>query len=165
MQRRVSGLLDSTEDEEDSEDGDEHLCYALLLIRDGDERAKKLREDIESSLAWWPVCKDFARIFRKMYPDLRLDIVNSCHPDDHQNSFSSALNLKWRGWMDEYNRLWYDLDRLIDVIYVICDDADRFRSELDDWETPHRHVLALMAPFDGLDFHKFPQRDYWHGGD
>ena len=165
MQRRcvLSGLLESSEDEEDSEDGDEHLCYALLLIRDGDARAKKLREDIESSLAWWPVCKDFARIFRKMYPDLRLDIVNSCHPDDHQNSFSSALNLKWRGWMDEYNRLWYDLDRLIDVIYVICDDADRFRSELDDWETPHRHVLALMAPFDGLDFHKFPQRDMWHG--
>ena len=65
--------------------------------------------------------------------------------------------------MDEFNRLYYDLDKLTDRIYVICDDADRFRSELDDWETPHRHVLALMAPFDGLDFHKFPQRDMWHG--
>ena len=165
MQRGVFDLLEEIEDDEDNEDGDEHLSSALDLIRDGDVCAKKLYEDIQSSIALWPVCKDFACIFRKMYPDLRLDIVNSCHRDDHQNSFSSALNLKWRGWMDEYNRLWYDLDRLIDVIYVICDDADRFRSELDDWETPHRHVLALMAPFDGLDFHKFPQRDYWHGGD
>ena len=165
MQRRVSGLLESTEDEEDSEDGDEHLCYALLLIRDGDARAKKLREDIESSLAWWPVCKDFARIFRKMYPDLRLDIVNFCHPDDHQNSFSRAVNLKWRRWMDEFNKLTHFLDELIERIHAMSDAADNFRSELDDWETPHRHVLALMAPFDGLDFHKFPQRDYWHDGD
>ena len=163
MQRRcvLSGLLESSEDEEDSEDGDEHLCYALLLIRDGDTRAKKLREDIESSLAWWPVCKDFARIFRKMYPDLRLDIVNLCHPADHQNSPSSAVNLKWRRWMDEFNRLYSSLDELIERIYAMSDAAENFRSELDWWETPHVHVLELMAPFDGLDFHRFPQRgDY-----
>ena len=153
------------DDDDDSENGDEHLSFALDLISDGDVRAKKLLEDIDSYQAWWSVCKDFGRIFRKMYPDLRLDIVNSCHPDDHQNSLSPAVNLKWRRWMDEFKRLYYDLDKLTDRIYVICDDADRFRSELDDWETPHRHVLALMAPFDGLDFHKFPQRDYWHGGD
>ena len=98
-----------------------------------------------------------------MYPDLRLDIVNCCHPDDHQNSLSRAVNLKWRRWMDEFNRLTSSLGKLVDRIYVICDDADRFRSELNDWETPHVHVLELMAPFDGLDFHKFPQRDQWHG--
>ena len=161
MQRGVFDLLEEIEDDEDNEDGDEHLSSALDLIRDGDVCAKKLYEDIQSSIAWWPVCKDFARIFRKMYPDLRLDIVNSCHPDDHQNSLSRAVNLKWRRWMDEFNRLTSSLDKLTDRIYVICDDADRFRSELNDWETPHRHVLALMAPFDGLDFHKFPQRgDY-----
>ena len=160
MQRRVSGLLEISIDDY-SEAGDEHLFYALDLIGDGDVCAKKLREDIESSLAWWPVCKDFARIFRKMYPDLRLDIVNLCHPADHQNSPSSAVNLKWRRWMDEFNRLTSSLGKLVDRIYVICDDADRFRSELNDWETPHVHVLELMAPFDGLDFHKFPQRgDY-----
>ena len=163
MQREVFDLLESTDDDEDNENGDEHLSFALDLIRDGDVCAKKLREDIESSLAWWSVCKDFARIFRKMYPDLRLDIVNSCHPADHQNSPSSAVNLKWRRWMDEFNRLTSSLGKLVDRIYVICDDADRFRSELNDWETPHVHVLELMAPFDGLDFHKFPQRDQWHG--
>ena len=165
MQRRcvLSGLLESSEDEEDSEDGDEHLCYALLLIRDGDARAKKLREDIESSLAWWPVCKDFARIFRKMYPDLRLDIVNSCHPADHQNSPSSAVNLKWRRWMDEYNWLTHSLEQLIERIYAMSDAAENFRKELDKWQTPHVWVLELMAPFDGLDFRKFPQRDQWHG--
>ena len=92
MQRRVSGLLELAVDDY-SEAVDEHLFFALDLIGDGDVCAKKLREDIESSLAWWPVCKDFARIFRKMYPDLRLDIVNSCHPADHQNSASSAVNL------------------------------------------------------------------------
>ena len=167
MQRRVSvsGLLESTDDDEDSEDGDEHLSFALYLIRDGDVRAKKLYEDIESSLAWWPVCKDFARIFRKMHPNLRLDIVNFCHPADHQNSFSSAVNLKWRRWMDEFNRLYSSLDELIERIYAMSDAAENFRSELDDWETPHRHVLGLMAPFDGLDFYKFQQRDYWHDGD
>ena len=165
MQREVFDLLESTEDDEDNENGDEHLSFALDLIRHGDVCAKKLYEDIESSLAWWPVCKDFARIFRKMYPDLRLDIVNFCHPDDHQNSFSSAVNLKWRRWMDEFNRLYSSLDELIERIYAMSDAAENFRSELDDWETPHRHVLGLMAPFDGLDFYKFPQRDYWHDGD
>ena len=68
--------------------------------------------------------------------------------------------------MDEYNRLYSSLEELIERIYAMrdaADDSDDFRSELDDWETPHRHVLALMAPFDGLDFHKFPQRDQWHG--
>ena len=109
------------------------------------------------------MCKDFARIFRKMYPDLRLDIVNFCHPADHQNSPSSAVNLKWRRWMDEYNWLTHSLEQLIERIYAMSDAAENFRSELDWWRTPHVHVLELMAPFDGLDFHKFPQRDQWHG--
>ena len=152
MQRRVFDLLESTDDLEDSEDSDEHLDFALYLIRDADVCAKKLYEDIESSLAWWPVCKDFARIFRKMYPDLRLDIVNLCHPADHQNSPSSAVNLKWRRWMDEYNWLTLSLEQLIERIYAMSDAAENFRSELDWWETPHVHVLELMAPFDGLDF-------------
>ena len=161
MQREVVDLLESTDDDEYNENGDEHLSFALDLIRDGDVCAKKLREDIESSLAWWPLCKDFARIFRKMYPDLRLDIVNSCHPDDHQNSLSRAVNLKWRRWMHEFNSLTLSLDELIERIYAMSDAADNFRSELNDWRTPHVHVLELMAPFDGLDFHKFPQRgDY-----
>ena len=153
MQRRVSGLLEISIDDY-SEAGDEHLFYALDLIGDGDVCAKKLREDIESSLAWWPVCKDFARIFRKMYPDLRLDIVNSCHPADHQNSPSSAVNLKWRRWMDEFNRLTSSLEQEIERI----DEMGSYDWGLNDWETPHVHVLELMAPFDGLDFHKFPQR-------
>ena len=125
MQREVFDLLESTEDDEDNEDGDEHLSFALDLISNGDVCAKKLREDIESSLAWWPVCKDFARIFRKMYPDLRLDIVNFCHPTDHQNSFSSALNLKWRRWMDEFNKLCYFLGELQERICSMSDAAEK----------------------------------------
>ena len=164
MQGRVSGLLELPIDGY-SEEGDEHLFYALDLIGDGDVCAKKLREDIESSLAWWPVCKDFARIFRKMYPDLRLDLVSCRHRDDHQNSPSRAVKLKWSRWMDEFNKLCYFLGELQERIYSMSDAAENFRSELDDWETPHRHVLGLMAPFDGLDFYKFPQRDYWHDGD
>ena len=163
MQREVFDLLESTDDDEDNENGDEHLSFALDLIRDGDVCAKKLYEDVQSSLAWWPVCKDFARIFRKMYPDLRLDIFYSGRPADHQNSASSAVKLKWSRWMDEFNKLCYFLGELQERIYSMSDAAENFRSELDDWETPHRHVLALMAPFDGLDFHKFPQRDMWHG--
>ena len=153
MQRRVSGLLEISIDDY-SEAGDEHLFYALDLIGDGDVCAKKLREDIESSLAWWPVCKDFARIFRKMYPDLRLDIVNSCHPADHQNSPSSAVNLKWRRWMDEFNRLTSSLEQEIERI----DEMGSYDWGLNDWETPHVHVLELMAAFDGL------EDDFIHNG-
>jgi len=153
MQRRVSGLLESTEDEEDSEDGDEHLCYALLLIRDGDERAKKLREDIESSLAWWPVCKDFARIFRKMYPDLRLDIFYCGRAANKQNTASSAVKLKWSRWMDEFNKLTYFIDEELRQWNDI-----REESEFNWWETPHVHVLELMAAFDGL------EHDFIHNG-
>ena len=165
MQRGVFDLLESTDDDEDNENGDEHLSFALDLIRDGDVRVRKLLEDIDSYQAWWSVCKDFGRIFRKMYPDLRLDLVSCRHRDDHQNSPSRAVKLKWSRWMDEFNRLCHFLGRLEDRIYSMGDAAENFRSELDDWETPHRHVLGLMAPFDGLDFYKFPQRDYWHDGD
>ena len=94
MQREVFDLLESIEDDEDNEDGDEHLSFALDLIRDGDVRARKLLEDIDSYQAWWSVCKDFGRIFRKMYPDLRLDLVSCRHRDDHQNSPSRAVQLK-----------------------------------------------------------------------
>ena len=152
MQRGLWGvfdLLESTDDDEDNDNGDEHLSFALALIQDGDVRAKKLLEDIDSYQAWWSVCKDFGRIFRKMYPDLRLDLVNCRQPADHQNSPSSAVNLKWRRWMDEFNRLTSSLEQL--RIYAICDASDNFRSELNDWETPHVHVLELMASFDGLD--------------
>ena len=152
MQRGVFDLLEEIEDDEDNEDGDEHLSSALDLIRDGDVCAKKLYEDIQSSIALWPVCKDFARIFRKMYPDLRLDIFYCGRAANKQNTASSAVKLKWSRWMDEFNKLTYFLDELRQSIHVWGE------SEFDYWETPHVHVLELMAPFDGLDFHKFPQR-------
>ena len=156
MQRGVFDLLESTDDDEDNENGDEHLSFALDLIRDGDVRVRKLLEDIDSYQAWWSVCKDFGRIFRKMYPDLRLDLVSCRHRDGHHNFASRAVHLKWSRWMDEFNKLCYFLGELQERIYSMSDAAENFRSELDDWETPHVHVLELMAPFDGLDFYKFP---------
>ena len=153
MQRGVFDLLEEIEDDEDNEDGDEHLSSALDLIRDGDVCAKKLYEDIQSSIALWPVCKDFARIFRKMYPDLRLDLVSCRHRDDHQNSPSSAVKLKWSRWMDEFNKLTYFLDELRQRI-----DVKGVESEFNWWETPHVHVLELMAAFDGL------EDDFIHNG-
>ena len=63
MQGGVFYLLESTDDDEDDENGDEHLSIALDLIRDGDVRVRKLLEDIDSYQAWWSVCKDFGRIF------------------------------------------------------------------------------------------------------
>ena len=152
MQRGVFDLLEEIEDDEDNEDGDEHLSSALDLIRDGDVRARKLLEDIDSYQAWWSVCKDFGRIFRKMYPDLRLDLVNCRQPADHQNSPSRAVELKWRRWMDEFNKLCYFLGELQERICSMSDAAENFRSELSEWQTPHVWVLELMAPFDGLDF-------------
>ena len=152
MQGGVFYLLESTDDDEDDENGDEHLSIALDMIRDGDVRAKKLLEDIDSYQAWWSVCKDFGRIFRKMYPDLRLDLVNCRQPADHQNSPSRAVELKWRRWMDEFNKLTYFLDELRQSIHVWGE------SEFDDWETPHVHVLELMAAFDGL------EDDFIHNG-
>ena len=152
MQREVFDLLESTEDDEDNENGDEHLSFALDLIRDGDVCAKKLYEDIESSLAWWPVCKDFARIFRKIYPDLRLDIFYCGRAANKQNTASSAVKLKWSRWMDEFNKLTYFLDELRQRIDV------GEESEFDWWETPHVHVLELMAAFDGL------EDDFIHNG-
>ena len=152
MQREVIDLLEATDDDEDNDNGDEHLYFTGVLISNGDVCAKKLYEDIESSLAWWPVCKDFARIFRKMYPDLRLDLVSCRHRDDHQNSPSRAVKLKWSRWMDEFNKLCYFLGELQERIYSMSDAAENFRSELGEWQTPHVWVLELMAPFDGLDF-------------
>ena len=155
MQRGLWGvfdLLESTDDDEDNDNGDEHLSFALALIQDGDVRAKKLLEDIDSYQAWWSVCKDFGRIFRKMYPDLRLDLVSCRHRDDHQNSPSRAVKLKWSRWMDEFNKLCYFLGELQERIYSMSDAAENFRSELSEWQTPHVWVLELMAPFDGLDF-------------
>ena len=136
------------DDDDDSENGDEHLSFALDLISDGDVRAKKLLEDIDSYQAWWSVCQDFGRIFRKMYPDLRLDLVNCRQPADYQNSPSRAVNLKWRRWMDEFNRLTSSLEQYIERIYAM----GSYDWGLNDWETPHVHVLERMAPFDGLDF-------------
>ena len=152
MQRGVFDLLEEIEDDEDNEDGDEHLSSALDLIRDGDVRARKLLEDIDSYQAWWSVCKDFGRIFRKMYPDLRLDLVNCRQPADHQNSPSRAVELKWRRWMDEFNKLTHFLGELQERVYAMSDAAENFRSELEWWEKPHVWVLERMAPFDGLDF-------------
>ena len=153
MQREVFDLLESTDDDEDNENGDEHLSFALDLIRDGDVCAKKLYEDVQSSLAWWPVCKDFARIFRKMYPDLRLDIFYCGRAANKQNTASSAVKLKWSRWMDEFNKLTYFLDELRQRI-----DVGGYESEFNWWETPHVHVLELMAAFDGL------EDDFIHNG-
>ena len=152
MQGEVFYLLESTDDDEDDENGDEHLSIALDLIRDGDVRVRKLLEDIDSYQAWWSVCKDFGRIFRKMYPDLRLDLVSCRHRDDHKNSPSRAVKLKWSRWMDEFNKLCYFLGELQERICSMSDAAENFRSELSEWQTPHVWVLELMAPFDGLDF-------------
>ena len=153
MQREVVDLLESTDDDEYNENGDEHLSFALDLIRHGDVCAKKLYEDIESSLAWWPVCKDFARIFRKMYPDLRLDIFYCGRAANKQNTASSAVKLKWSRWMDEFNKLTYFIDEELRQWNDI-----REESEFDWWETPHVHVLELMAAFDGL------ENDFIHNG-
>ena len=153
MQGRVSGLLEIPGYDDYDEAGDEHLFYALDLIGEGDVCAKKLREDIESSLAWWPVCKDFARIFRKMYPDLRLDIFYCGRAANKQNTASSAVKLKWSRWMDEFNKLTYFLDELRQRI-----DVKGVESEFNWWETPHVHVLELMAAFDGL------EDDFIHNG-
>ena len=153
MQREVFDLLESTDDDEDNENGDEHLSFALDLIRDGDVCAKKLYEDVQSSLAWWPVCKDFARIFRKMYPDLRLDIFYCGRAANEQNTASSAVKLKWSRWMDEFNKLTYFIDEELRQWNDI-----REESEFNWWETPHVHVLELMAAFDGLN------NDFIHNG-
>ena len=153
MQREVFDLLESTDDDEDNENGDEHLSFALDLIRDGDVCAKKLYEDVQSSLAWWPVCKDFARIFRKMYPDLRLDIFYCGRAANKQNTASSAVKLKWSRWMDEFNKLTYFIDEELRQWNDI-----REESEFNWWETPHVHVLELMAAFDGL------EDDFIHNG-
>ena len=153
MQRGVFDLLEEIEDDEDNEDGDEHLSSALDLIRDGDVCAKKLYEDIQSSIALWPVCKDFACIFRKMYPDLRLDIFYCGRAANKQNTASSAVKLKWSRWMDEFNKLTYFIDEELRQWNDI-----REESEFNWWETPHVHVLELMAAFDGL------EHDFIHNG-
>ena len=151
MQRGVLDLLESLDDDPVDDTGTV-ARLAGELINYGDVCAKELRKDIESCIALWPVCKDFARIFRKKHPDLRLDLVSCRHRDDHQNSPSRAVKLKWSRWMDEFNKLCYFLGELQERIYSMSDAAENFRSELSEWQTPHVWVLELMAPFDGLDF-------------
>ena len=151
MQRGVFDCLESLDDDPVDDTGTV-ARFAVELISDGDVSAKDLYKDIKSCIALWPVCKDFACIFRKMYPDLRLDIFYCGRAANKQNTASSAVKLKWSRWMDEFNKLTYFLDELRQSIHVWGE------SEFDDWETPHVHVLELMAAFDGL------ENDFIHNG-
>ena len=151
MQRGVFDCLESLDDDPDDDIGTV-ARFAVELIRDGDVSAKQLRKDIVNCISYWPVSKDFARIFRKMYPDLRLDIFYCGRAANKQNTASSAVKLKWSRWMDEFNKLTYFLDELRQSIHVWGE------SEFDYWETPHVHVLELMAAFDGL------ENDFIHNG-
>ena len=150
MQRGVFDCLESLDDDPVDDTGTV-ARFAVELISDGDVSAKDLYKDIKSCIALWPVCKDFARIFRKMYPDLRLDIFYCGRAANKQNTASSAVKLKWSRWMDEFNKLCYFLGELQERIYSMNDAAENFRSELGEWQT-HVWVLERMAPFDGLDF-------------
>ena len=151
MQRGVFDCLESLDDDPVDDIGTV-ARFAVELMRDGDVSAKQLYEDIQTSIALWPVCKDFACIFRKMYPDLRLDIFYCGRAANKQNTASSAVKLKWSRWMDEFNKLTYFLDELRQRIDV------GEESEFNWWETPHVHVLELMAAFDGL------EDDFIHNG-
>ena len=147
MQRGVFDCLESLDDDPDDDIGTV-ARFAVELIRDGDVSAKQLRKDIVNCISYWPVSKDFARIFRKVYPDLRLDPSGRS-----KNSASSAVKLKWSRWMDEFNKLTYFIDEELRQWNDI-----REESEFNWWETPHVHVLELMAAFDGLD------DDFIHNG-
>ena len=68
MQRRVSGLLEIPGYDDYDEAGDEHLFYALDLIGDGDVCAKKLREDIESSLTPATTRESFCLLYTSPSP-------------------------------------------------------------------------------------------------
>ena len=144
MQRGVFDCLESLDDDPVDDTGTV-ARFAVELISDGDVSAKDLYKDIKSCIALWPVCKDFACIFRKMYPDLRLDIFYCGRAANKQNTASSAVKLKWSRWMDEFNKLTYFIDEELRQWNDI-----REESEFDYWETPHVHVLELMAAFDGL---------------
>ena len=147
MQRGVFDCLESLDDDPDDDIGTV-ARFAVELIRDGDVSAKQLRKDIVNCISYWPVSKDFARIFRKVYPDLRLDPSGRS-----KNSASSAVKLKWSRWMDEFNKLTYFIDEELRQWNDI-----REESEFNWWETPHVHVLELMAAFDGL------EDDFIHNG-
>ena len=147
MQRGVFDCLESLDDDPVDDIGTV-ARFAVELIRDGDVSAKQLRKDIVNCISYWPVSKDFARIFRKMYPDLRLDPSGRS-----KNSASSAVKLKWSRWMDEFNKLTYFIDEELRQWNDI-----REESEFNWWETPHVHVLELMAAFDGL------EDDFIHNG-
>ena len=147
MQRGVFDCLESLDDDPVDDTGTV-ARFAVELIRDGDVSAKQLRKDIVNCISYWPVSKDFARIFRKMYPDLRLDPSGRS-----KNSASSAVKLKWSRWMDEFNKLTYFIDEELRQWNDI-----REESEFNWWETPHVHVLELMAAFDGL------EHDFIHNG-
>ena len=147
MQRGVFDCLESLDDDPDDDTGTV-ARFAVDLIRDGDVSAKQLRKDIVNCISYWPVSKDFARIFRKVYPDLRLDPSGRS-----KNSASSAVKLKWSRWMDEFNKLTYFIDEELRQWNDI-----REESEFNWWETPHVHVLELMAAFDGL------EDDFIHNG-
>jgi len=147
MQRGVFDCLESLDDDPDDDTGTV-ARFAVDLIRDGDVSAKQLRKDIVNCISYWPVSKDFARIFRKVYPDLRLDPSGRS-----KNSASSAVKLKWSRWMDEFNKLTYFIDEELRQWNDI-----REESEFNWWETPHVHVLELMAAFDGLN------NDFIHNG-
>ncbi len=153
MQRGVLDLLESLDDDPVDDTGTV-ARLAGELINYGDICAKELRKDIESCIALWPVCKDFARIFRKTYPDLRLDIFYSRHPADHKNSPTISVKIKWSRWMHEFHKLTFFLGELRERLRIDV----REESEFDWWETPHVHVLELMAAFDGLD------DDFIHNG-
>ena len=64
MQGGVFYLLESTDDDEDDENGDEHLSIALDMIRDGDVRAKKLLE-VVGQHTWRTPFDNLANLGRK----------------------------------------------------------------------------------------------------
>jgi hypothetical protein len=132
------------------EDSVYYQDFALELVREGDVCAKKIVEDVTSCFTWWPACREFTRHFRRMYPDLRSDLLYSKHSAGEKNRPSRAVKLKWSGWDRELHELSGLLEDLQRRLMVDTSDVNAYLL-FSHWEDPHVHVLELMAPFDGLD--------------
>ena len=151
MQRGVLNFHAELEEQQNEEDSVCYQHFALELLREGEVCAKKIVEDVTSCFTWWPACREFTRHFRRMYPDLRSDLLYSKHRAGDKNRPSSAVKLKWSGWHRDFQELSGLLDDLQLRIYSTTSNGNTFNNYMGHWEDPHVHVLELMAPFDGLD--------------
>ena len=150
MQHGVLNLHAELEEQYTEEDSVCYQYYGKEVVREGDVCAKKIVEDVTSCFTWWPACREFTRHFRKMYPDLRSDLLYSKHRAGEKNRPSRAVKLKWSGWDREMHELSGLLEDLQRRLMVDTSDVNAYLL-FAHWEDPHVHVLELMAPFDGLD--------------